>query len=105
MKKSESKNVYIYDIGEGLELLNICSKDPVSGKLDRVDTFIGNHARQEFVSVGRTEGLSLPGVIFKYSSYVREQEMMIGIYKEIYQDNIGGKVYDSDGNLKYILKR
>ena len=24
------------------------------------------------------------------------------IYKEIYQDNIGGKVYDANGNLKYI---
>ena len=104
MKKSTTKAVHIYDIGDDLELLNICTKNPENGKLDRVDTFVGHHARMEYVSVGVTKNLSAPGVIFSYSSYVREQDMLIDMYKEIYESNLDGKVYDAAGNLKYILK-
>ena len=107
MKKSATKTVHIYDIGDGLELLNVCTKNPENGMIDRVNTFIGSHTRNEYVSVGRTEDLSIPGVIFSYSSYVREQDMLKNMYKDIYKSNIEaeGKVYDANGNLKYILKK
>ncbi len=103
MRKSKTKTANIYDIGDGLELINVCVKDPSTGKLDRVNTFIGNHNRQEYLSVAGTKGLSEPGVIFSYSSYVREQEMLIPLYKQIYQDNLHGKVYMEDGRC-YIVE-
>ena len=50
MTKNKLKKVDIYDIGDGLELLNVCIKNE-EGKLERIDTFVGHHDRQEYVSV------------------------------------------------------
>ena len=37
---------------------------------------LGRHDRGEYIKVGSTENLSAPGVIFRYASYVREQEAL-----------------------------
>ena len=88
MKQSQTKKVYIYTIkdtdGTPLDLINVLThvQTPASSasseldntsragaekpNLDRVDTFIGHTNRGEYVKVGSTEGLSKPGVIFRY---------------------------------------
>ena len=109
MKQSQTKKVYIYPIkdtdGTPLDLINVlcyvqasscgASSDEVSDvklQLDRVDSFIGRNDRGEYIKVGGTENLSAPGVIFRYASYVREQEMMIGYYLQFYHENLRGLV-------------
>ena len=106
MRKTAEKKVYVYDIqdeeGTQLELLNVqIFKD---GKLDRVTTFIGRHDRDEYVKVANAEDLSKPGTIFKYSSYVREQENMLPIYLDCYRHNLRGHVYSKDGGSYYLLQ-
>ena len=66
--------------------------------LDRVDTFIGHTNRGEYIKVGSTEGLAKPGVIFRYASYVREQEALLGYYLDCYHKNLGGLVYTEKGS-------
>ena len=106
MKHSSDKKVYVYDIqdeeGTPLELLNIQTfKD---GKLDRVTTFIGRHDRDEYVQVANAQDLSSPGIIFKYSSYVREQESMLPTYLDCYRQNLHGHIYSKDGGSYYLLQ-
>ena len=91
MKQSQTKKVYIYTIkdtdGTPLDLINVLTHVLSAGVsnaggelnsssrrakteklvLDRVDTFIGDTNRGEYVKVGSTEGLSKPGVIFRYA--------------------------------------
>ena len=116
MKQSQTKKVYIYPIkdtdGTPLDLINVLTHVSSTGVsnaggeldnlsrsgaekpvLDRVDTFIGRHDRGEYIKVGSTENLSAPGVIFRYASYVREQEAMLGYYLDCYHENLGGLVY------------
>ena len=52
----------------------------------------GHTNRGEYVKVGSTEGLSKPGVIFRYASYVREQEALLGYYLDCYHENLHGLV-------------
>ena len=87
MTKSKTKKVDIYDIGDDMELLNICVKN-AEGRLDHIATFIGRHGSTEFISVGHTEGLADPGAIFSYASFVKMQKMHIELYKQIYADNM-----------------
>ena len=116
MKQAQTKRVYIYPIkdndGTPLDLINVLTHvlstgassasnvlDNVSRAeaqkliLDRVDTFIGRNDRGEYIKVGSTENLSAPGVIFRYASYVREQEALLGYYLDCYHENLGGLVY------------
>ena len=109
MKQSQTKKVYIYPIkdtdGTSLDLINvlthIANPNQVTGTksllLDRVDTFIGRNDRGEYVKVGGTENLSAPGVIFRYASYVREQERFLGYYLQCYHENLRGLVYTESG--------
>jgi len=121
MKQSQTKKVYIYPIkdtdGTPLDLINVLTHvsstgaasasnalDSVSRSgaeklvLDRVDTFIGHTNRGEYVKVGSTENLSAPGVIFRYASYVREQEALLGYYLDCYHENLKGLVYTEKGS-------
>ena len=125
MKQSQTKKVYIYPIrdndGTPLDLINVLSyvsaaqalsmgasiaqnssrqakSDERRAQLDRVDTFIGRNDRGEYVKVGSTENLSAPGTIFRYASYVREQEGMLGYYLECYHNNLHGLVYTGKGH-------
>ena len=124
MKQSQTKKVYIYTIkdtdGTPLDLINVLTHvlstgaasasnalDSVSRSeaeklvLDRVDTFIGHTNRGEYIKVGSTENLSAPGVIFRYASYVREQEALLGYYLDCYHENLKGLLYTENG--AYIL--
>ena len=119
MKQSQTKKVYIYPIkdaeGTPLDLINVLTfvlsaeasshLDPggekrksSGGRVDRVDTFIGRNDRGEYVKVGSAENLSAPGVIFRYASYVREQEGLLGYYLECYHKNLHGLVYTEKGS-------
>ena len=106
MKHSAEKKVYVYDIqdeeGTPLELLNV--QIFKNGKLERVVTFIGRHDRDEYVQVANAQDLSSPGVIFKYSSYVREQESKLPIYLDCYRQNLHGHIYSKDGGSYYLLQ-
>ena len=118
MKQSQTKKVYIYPIkdtdGTPLDLINVLTHVLSTGVsnaggerkaageadkpvLDRVDTFIGRHDRGEYIKVGSTENLSAPGVIFRYASYVREQEALLGYYLDCYHENLKGLVYTEKG--------
>lgn len=121
MKQSQTKKVYIYPIkdtdGTPLDLINVLTHVLSTGAasatnaldnssrraeanklvLDRVDTFIGRHVRGEYIKVGSTENLSAPGVIFRYASYVREQEGLLGYYLDCYHENLKGLVYTEKG--------
>ena len=110
MRKTETKKAYFYPIkdldGQPLDLMNVLSyvRD-TDGKLvlDRVDTFIGRSDRDEFEKVAHTGDLSKPGTIFRYASYVQEQESFLRIYLQIYHDNLKGKVYTEKGS--YYVQR
>ena len=103
MKQSQTKKVYIYPIkdtdGTPLDLINVLTHVSSTGaasasgelenfsrrakteRLDRVDTFIEHNNRIEYIKVGR-------GVIFRYASYVREQEALLGYYLDCYHENL-----------------
>ena len=121
MKQSQTKKVYIYPIkdidGTPLDLINVLTHISSTGAvsasngldnvsrsganklvLDRVDTFIGRHDRGEYIKVGSTENLSASGVIFRYASYVREQEALLGYYLDCYHENLKGLVYTEKGS-------
>ena len=121
MKQSQTKKVYIYPIkdtdGTPLDLINVLTHVSSTGAsnagseldnlsrsgaekpvLDRVDRFIGRHDRGEYIKVGSTENLSAPGVIFRYASYVREQEALLGYYLDCYHENLKGLVYTENGS-------
>lgn len=126
MKQSQTKKVYIYPIndtdGTPLDLINVLTHVNLSSTgvestsasnaldyssrrakaqkliLERVDTFIGHTNRGEYIKVGSTENLSAPGVIFRYASYVREQEALLGYYLDCYHENLHGLVYTEKGS-------
>ena len=66
---SSERKVDVYDIGDGLTLMNIVTKNE-AGKTKAVHTYIG-YEGDGFVSVAHAEGLEEPGVIYSYSSHVR----------------------------------
>ncbi len=107
MRLSTQKKIYIYPIvdtdGTPLDLVNILTYTN-EGALDRVDTFIGRHDRDEFVRIAHAGDLSLPGTIFRYSTYVREQESLVLAYLDAYHSNLHGKVYTEDGG-SYTVRR
>ena len=109
MRKTETKKAYFYPIkdfdGSPLDLMNVLSYVAVDGKLvlDRVDTFIGRSDRDEFEKVAHTGDLSKPGTIFRYASYVQEQERFLRVYLQCYHDNLKGKVYTEKGAY-YVMR-
>lgn len=82
-------------------ILNVLTHVPdhSTGSLvpDRVDTFIGHNNRGEYLKVVSTENLSAPGVFFRYASYVREQEGLLGYYLQCYHENLNGLVSTENG--------
>ncbi len=70
MTKSKAQKVDIYDIGDGLELLNVCVRN-ADDQLDHIATCIGRYDSTEYISVGNAKGLAEPGAIFSYSSFPR----------------------------------
>ena len=86
--KPAEKKTDIYDIGDGLILLNIQTKN-AEGVLDRVDTYIGMDGIG-FCPVGVVENISSPGYVFSYPSFVRMQSGLVAEYKRIFWENLAG---------------
>ena len=80
--KSSERKVDMFDIGDGLTLMNIIQKNQ-NGEMKSIDTYIGVE-RDGFCCVGHTEGLDRPGVIFSYSKYVKLIQANLQRYLNIY---------------------
>lgn len=89
MKKLFQNRIDMYDIGDGLTLMNVISKNE-SGKIHQVTTYIGIEGNG-FVCVGNANDLDAPGAIFSYQSYVRTQESMLPVLIDIFETNTGVK--------------
>ena len=63
-------------------MMNVLSYVHAGDKLilNRVDTFIGRTDRDEYVYIGQVKHLSSLETIFRYTSFVQEQEMYLDIY-------------------------
>jgi len=84
--KASDRKVDLYDIGDGLKLMNVIVKNQ-DGKMMSIDTYIGAD-RNGFSCVGHTEGLDEPGVIFSYARYVRMIEANLLHYLDAFFTNI-----------------
>jgi len=80
--KSSERKVDMFDIGDGLILMNIIEKNQ-NGQMKSIDIYIGAE-RDGFCCVGHTEGLDQPGVIFSYSKYVKLIQANLQRYLNIY---------------------
>ena len=80
--KSSERKVDMYDIGDGLTLMNII-KENHDGQIQSVDTYIGAE-KDRFCCVGHGEGLDQPGVVFSYSKYVKLIQVNLQRYLNIY---------------------
>ncbi len=84
--KTVERKADLYDIGNGLTLMNIIMKNQ-DGKMSAIDTYIGAD-RNGFSCVGHTEGLDEPGVVFSYTQYIRMIEANLEYYLEAFFTNI-----------------
>lgn len=89
MKKLAQKRIDMYDIRNGLTLMNVINKNE-NGKMRQITTYIGIEGNG-FVCVGNANELDTPGAIFSYQSYVREQEAMLPVLIDIFETNTGVK--------------
>ena len=80
--KSSERKVDMYDIGDGLTLMNIIRENQ-NGQIQSVDTYIGAEM-DGFCCVGHVEELDQPGVIFSYSKYVKLIQANLQRYLNIY---------------------
>ena len=80
--KSLERKVDMYDIGDGLTLMNIIQENQ-DGQIQSVDTYIGAEM-DGFCCVGHVEELDQPGVIFSYSKYVKLIQANLQRYLNIY---------------------
>lgn len=85
--KTSQRRVDLYDIGDGLMLMNIILKND-EGKMQEVHSYIGQEGNG-FSCVGHTEGLDEPGVIFSYTRYVRMLEANLPTLLDLFYSNIG----------------
>lgn len=84
--KTTERKVDLYDIGDGLTLMNVILKNQ-DGRMRSIDTYIGAE-RNGFSCVGHTEGVDEPGVIFSYAGYVRMIEANLSYYLDVFFSNI-----------------
>ena len=89
MKKLSQKRTDMYDIGDGLILMNVINKNE-DERIHRITTYIGIEGNG-FVCVGNANDLDVPGAVFSYQSYVREQEAMLPVLIDIFETNTGVK--------------
>lgn len=89
MKKESKKRIDMYDIGEGLTLMNVIEKND-SGKMRHITTYIEIEGNG-FVCVGKADDLDTPGAFFSYQSYVRMQEANLPVLIDIFETNTGVK--------------
>ncbi len=84
--KTTERKVDLYDIGDGLTLMNVILKNQ-DGRMRSIDTYIGAE-RNGFSCVGHAEGVDEPGVIFSYAGYVRMIEANLSYYLDVFFSNI-----------------
>lgn len=84
--KTTERKVDLYDIGDGLTLMNVILKNQ-DGRMRSIDTYIGAEGNG-FSCVGHTEGVDEPGVIFSYAGYVRMIEANLSYYLDVFFSNI-----------------
>ena len=84
--KTTERKVDLYDIGDGLTLMNVILKNK-DGRMRSIDTYIGAE-RNGFSCVGHAEGVDEPGVIFSYAGYVRMIEANLSYYLDVFFSNI-----------------
>ena len=84
--KNTERKVDLYDIGNGLTLMNIILKDQ-DGKMMSIDTYIGADGNG-FSCVGHTEGLNKSGVEFSYARYVKMIQANLPYYIDAFFTNI-----------------
>jgi len=87
--KSTQRKTDLYDIGDGLTLMNIIQKNS-DGRAKNVHTYIGPEGNG-FVCVSHADGVDKPGVLFNYADYVRMLKMNLPMLISFYYENIGGK--------------
>ncbi len=79
----------MYNIKDGLTLMNVIHKNE-SGKMSHITTYIGIEGNG-FVCVGNADELDVPGAVFSYASFVRQQEMILPMLIDIFETNTGVK--------------
>ena len=84
--KASERKVDLYDIGDGLTLMNVIEKNP-EGKIASIGTYIGAE-RNGFSCVGYADNLDGPGVRFNYAWYVRTIEANLDYYLDAFFTNI-----------------
>ena len=84
--KSSQRKVDLYDLGDGLTLMNIIVNND-TGRIREIDTYIGED-RKVFSFVGHSEGLDTLGVIFNYAKYVKMIEANLESYLNAYNKKI-----------------
>ena len=87
MKKDSQKRIDMYNIGEGLTLMNVITKNE-NGKMHQITTYIGIDGNG-FVCVGNANDLDTPGSLFNYREFVRIQEVTLPMLKDIFRSNTG----------------
>ena len=85
--KASRRRVDLYDIGDGLTLMNIILKND-EAKIQEVHSYIGQDGNG-FSCVCHTEGLDEPGVFFSYTEYVRMLEANLATLLDFFYSNIG----------------
>ena len=89
--KSSEKRADLYDIGDGLMLMNIVSKND-AGKIESVYMYIGYDDGTEFLRVGIAEDLASFGSRFNYAAFMRGVSQRLGLYKSVFESNLANKV-------------
>ena len=85
---ASSRKVDLYDIGDGLTLMNIVVKND-QGKIRKVDTYIGIEG-EGFSQVAHADDLDQPGVIFSYSSHVKTLKANVAFLIAMFIGNMNG---------------
>ncbi len=85
--KASQRRVDLYDIGDGLTLMNVILKND-EGKMQEVYFYIGQEGNG-FSCVSHTEGLDKPEVVFSYMSYVRMLKANLPMLRDYFYSNIG----------------
>ena len=87
--KSSEKRVDLYDIGDGMTLMNIVNRN-AEGKIDSIYMYIGYTDEDSFLRVGIAEDLAAPGSLFNYASFMRGVHERMLLYKAIFKSNLTG---------------
>lgn len=89
--KSSEKRADLYDIGDGMMLMNVVSKND-AGKIERIYTYVGYDDGTEFLRVGIAEDLASFGSRFNYAAFMRGVSQRLGLYKSVFESNRADKI-------------